>query len=126
MSMGPGFRVVAVQVSKHTLNVCFWGKRMAYVRNSAPGIDHLLHAIQTQAPDLVAIEASGGLEQRVAEALSGKGIAVAVVNSSAVKDFAEATGRLANTGGVIDARSVCAYALKHRALHRGSEVAIPS
>ena len=100
--------------SKDTLNVCYYGKRMSYMRNSPHGIETLLSTVQALAPDLVAIEHSGGFEQPVTEALARTGIAIAVLGQREVTDFARLTGRFANSGGLIDARTLCAYAAQHR------------
>ena len=108
------FRVVGVKVSRDTLNVCYCGKRMAYMRNSPDGIETLLTAVRAQPPDLVAIEHSGGSEHAVTEALARTGVAIAVLGEREVTDFARLTGRFANSGGLIDARTLCAYATRHR------------
>lgn len=52
---------------------------------------------------LVVVEASGGFERPVADALAKAGVACAVVNPARARDFARATGRLAKTDRV-DAR----------------------
>ena|SRR5688572_21055204 len=108
------FRVVGVRVSGDTLNVCYCGKRMAYMRNSPHGIETLMSAVQVLTPDLVAIEHCGGLEQPVAEALTRTGIPIAMLGPQEVTDFARITGRLANSGGLIDARTLWAYAARRR------------
>ncbi len=48
-------------------------------------------------PTLAVLEATGGLEQPVADALQAAGVPVAVVNPRQVRDFARATGQLAKT-----------------------------
>ena len=63
--------------------------------NDETGISELLRRLETA--DLVTIEATGGLEVPVASALATAGIAVAVVNPRQVRDFARATGQLAET-----------------------------
>lgn len=60
-------------------------------------------------PTLVVLEATGGLEVRIAAALAGKGLEVAVVNPRQVRDFAKATGQLAKTDRV-DAAVLAAFA----------------
>lgn len=61
------------------------------------------------APTLVVMEASGGLEQRLAVELAARGVALAVVNPRQVRQFARASGELAKTD-TIDARILCAFA----------------
>jgi transposase len=57
------------------------------------------------APALVVLEATGGLEVRLAAALAAAGLPVAVVNPRQVRAFARATGRLAKTDR-LDARAI--------------------
>jgi transposase len=59
-------------------------------------------------PKLVVLEATGGLQVRVAAALAAKGLPVAVVNPRQVRDFARATGRLAKTDP-LDAEAVARF-----------------
>ncbi len=60
---------------------------------------------------LVVVEATGGLEQRLAAELIDAGLAVAVVNPRQVRDFARAMGRLAKTDR-IDAETLAIFAEK--------------
>lgn len=57
----------------------------------------LVARLQALGPRLVVLEATGGLELRLAAALGLGGLPVAVVNPRQVRDFARATGRLAKT-----------------------------
>lgn len=59
---------------------------------------------------LVVLEATGGLQTRVAAALTAAGLAVAVVNPRQVRDFARATGRLAKTDR-LDAAVIARFAM---------------
>ena len=61
------------------------------------------------APTLVIMEATGGLEQRLAAELAARGVRLAVVNPRQVRQFARAAGELAKTDA-IDARILCAFA----------------
>lgn len=108
------FKIVGVSVSKDTLNVCFYGRRMAFIRNSPGGLETLLNAVLPMTPDLVAIEQCDGLEQPVAEAFAASGITTDVLASREVTDFARVTGRFANSGGRTDARTVYACATRRR------------
>lgn len=60
-------------------------------------------------PQLVVLEATGGLQVRVAAALSAAGLPVAVVNPRQVRDFARAMGQLAKTDR-LDAKVIAAFA----------------
>lgn len=66
-------------------------------------------ALAGVAPTLVVMEASGGLEQRLAAELAARGVRLAVVNPRQVRHFARASGELAKTDA-IDARILCAFA----------------
>ena len=64
--------------------------------NDENGIRDLLKRLESGV-ELVILDATGGLEAPVAGALASAGIAVAVVNPRQVREFARATGRLAET-----------------------------
>ena len=55
----------------------------------------LVERLVAVAPALVVLEATGGMEVRLAAALAAAGLPVAVVNPRRVRAFARATGRLA-------------------------------
>ena len=59
-------------------------------------IEHLRHAGVT----LVVLEATGGIEQRIALELAAAQVPVAVVNPRQVRDFARGVGRLAKNDRV--------------------------
>lgn len=69
----------------------------------------LCNALADLAPTLVVMEASGGLEQRLAAELAARGVRLAVVNPRQVRQFARASGELAKTD-TLDARILCAFA----------------
>lgn len=69
----------------------------------------LCDALADLAPSLVVMEASGGLEQRLAAELAARGVRLAVVNPRQVRQFARASGELAKTDA-LDARILCAFA----------------
>ncbi|MBE9054377.1 transposase [Nostocales cyanobacterium LEGE 11386] len=56
--------------------------------------------LQALQPELVVLEATGGMEVAVAVALSSVNITVAIVNPRQVRDFAKATGKLAKTDAI--------------------------
>jgi len=58
-------------------------------------VAQLATRMQTLAPQVIVIEASGGYESLVATMLAAAGLPVAVVNPRQVRDFAKAIGRLA-------------------------------
>ena len=101
---------VGIDVSQSTLDICLEASKRAWqVSHDEKGMDSLLVSMKAQAPTLIVMEATGGLEVRVATALAGKGFPVAVVNPRQARDFAKATGRLAKTDRV-DAAVLAAFA----------------
>ena len=78
-------------------------------RHDAAGIAQICGRLQVQAPVLVVLEATGGLELSLAAALAAAGLAVAVVNPRQVRDFARAVGQLAKTDA-LDAHLLARFA----------------
>ena len=61
------------------------------------GIGVLVERLIAMSPELVILEATGGLEAPVAAAIAGAGLPVVVMNPRQVRDFAKAKGKLAKT-----------------------------
>ncbi|MGF1615524.1 MAG: IS110 family transposase [Gammaproteobacteria bacterium] len=103
-------RFVGIDVSKARLDVCIEpAGSVSQVAYEDAGVEHLVGQLKDINPTLVVIEATGGLEVRMASALAAKGLPVAVVNPRQVRDFAKATGALAKTDR-IDAAVLAAFA----------------
>lgn len=106
-------RAVGIDVSLAWLDVVVGasGPRER-VPNTASGhaalAKKLMALAPEQRPELVVMEATGGLERTVATALTEAGLAVAVVNPRRVRDFARCTGHLAKTDA-IDAQVLAEY-----------------
>lgn len=100
---------VGIDVSKATLDVCVEpsGKQWCSP-NDASGIEEIITTLSEDAVALVVLEATGGMEQAVTQALAQAGIAVVVTNPRRVRDFAKAIGKLAKTDR-IDARVLARY-----------------
>jgi transposase len=77
--------------------------------NTQEGIAALGAFCQAHQVELVAMEATGGHEQRAFAQLSEHGLPVAVVNPRAVRQFAQSMGRLEKTDA-IDAAMIAWYA----------------
>jgi transposase len=78
---------VGIDVSKETLDMAALPEESHLtVKHSEQGVVELLEWLGALAPSLVVLEATGGLETRVATALAGAGIKVAVVNPRQVRD----------------------------------------
>ena len=109
---------VGIDVSSQTLEVAGSDRPETWqVGNDVGGIDQLVQQLQDVAPALVVLEATGGYEFEAACALQAAGLAVAVVNPRAARDFARAMGALAKTDA-LDARMLAAFA---RVLHQHPE-----
>lgn len=65
--------------------------------NDDAGHEALITVLAGQTVELIAMEASGGLERDLACALQAAGFAVAVVNPRQARDFARTMGYLAKT-----------------------------
>lgn len=101
--------IVGIDVSKdrldvHVLPVC----ESFCVGNDHAGIDALVSRLVEAGVDVVALEATGGLEMVAAAALTAAGLAVLVVNPAQVRSYAHALGRHAKTD-TIDAAVIAAF-----------------
>ena len=108
----PTERFVGIDVSKDSLDL--FAEPPAPQLSTHCGYDDatvhtLCNALADLAPTLVVMEASGGLEQRLAAELAARGVRLAVVNPRQVRQFARASGELAKTDA-LDARTLCAFA----------------
>ena len=101
---------VGIGVAKHRLEI--------HVRPAGEGftVDHddenpaaLVERLVALEPALVVLEATGGMEVRLAAALAAAGLPVAVVNPRQVRAFARAMGRLAKTDR-LDAQAIARFA----------------
>ena len=101
---------VGIDVSKNTLDVRIDSdSTILHVAYDAAGIKTVGKRLTEAAPTLIVMEATGGLETRLATELVAKGLPVAVINPRQARDFAKATGELSKTDR-IDAAILCAFA----------------
>ena len=77
--------------------------KLFQVTNDEIGIRGLVQTLKKIQPELIVLEATGGMEIDAAIKLTQAKLAVAVINPRQARDFAKATGQLAKTD-VIDAR----------------------
>jgi transposase len=105
---------VGVDVSKDRLDVHVHpaGAVLKFNRDGT-GIEALIGALGDVAPQLVAVEATGGFETVVVAALAAAGLPVVVVNPAQVRAFATALGRRAKTDP-IDAAVIAQFAAATR------------
>ncbi len=79
------------------------------VTNDELGISKLVQTLSKIQPELIVLEATGGMEIDAAIKLTQAGLAVAVINPRQARHFAKATGQLAKTDA-IDARVLAHFA----------------
>ena len=91
-------RDVGIDVSKDRLDVAVLGEEQVWqVDNSQKGITELVQWMLDLQPELIVVEATGGYQRSIVEALFHAGLPVAVVNPARVRQFARACGLLAKT-----------------------------
>jgi transposase len=101
---------VGIDVAKDTLDVAVRPTAETWtVGNDEAGIMALVTHVQTLAPTLVVLEATGGFQAALTAALAAAGLPVVVVNPRQVRAFAHAIGILAKTDR-IDARIIAHFA----------------
>ncbi|MGL5833879.1 MAG: IS110 family transposase [Waterburya sp.] len=79
------------------------------VANNEVGISRLVQTLTEIKPELIVLEATGGMEIDATVKLIEAGLAVAVINPRQARDFAKATGTLAKTDA-IDAKLLAHFA----------------
>jgi len=100
---------VGIDVSKSRLDVAVLGEeRECPVDNTQAGIAKLVQQMQELQPELIVVEATGGYQRAMVEALFQAGLPVAVVNPARVRQFARACGLLAKTDK-LDARVLAEF-----------------
>ena len=89
---------VGIDVSKATLEAaCFQNKELKQFKNNPKGIGELIEWMQRIQPELVVLEATGGLELPCVTELNRAHVRISVVNPGRVRGFARSIGQLAKT-----------------------------
>lgn len=89
---------IGIDVSKDRLDIGVLGEKQArQVENTCQGIGQLVAWMLELQPELIVVEATGGYQRSVVDALFHAGLSVAVVNPARVRQFARACGLLAKT-----------------------------
>lgn len=107
--MKESFVYVGVDVAKADLQVAAGQQNVRYA-NTPAGHRRLVAWLRSFGVVQVVLEATGGYERALVEALHAEAMTVSVVNPRAVRDFARAQGHLAKTDR-IDARVLVDYAI---------------
>ena len=101
---------VGIDVSKAQLDVAIRPSAQSLsVTNDRAGIKSLIKHLKKLGPQLVVLEATGGLERQVLSALIAGEIPVVMANPRHIRDFAKSIGQLAKTDR-IDASVIAHYA----------------
>ncbi len=101
---------IGIDISKDYLDIADSTTQNTWrTSNDETGIANLTKRLSTQAPTLIVLEATGGLETPLALALATDRLPVVVVNPRQVRDFAKATGQLAKTD-TLDAKVLARFA----------------
>lgn len=89
---------VGIDVAKATLDIAVLpaGRTWQVARTEA-AIATLATALAAQGPQVIVLEATGGLERLVVAGLQAAGLPVAVINPRRAREFARASGREAKT-----------------------------
>lgn len=113
-----GTNFIGIDVSKDRLDVHVRPAGETFmVTRDEEGLGDLVSRLSPLSPALVVLEATGGLQLRVAAHLGAACLPVAVVNPRQVRDFARAAGRLAKTDR-LDAEVIAAFAEAMRPVPR--------
>lgn len=105
---------VGVDVSKDRLDVAAWPEEKRWsIKNEPEDIERLIEELHALKPQVVVMEATGGLEMRLAVLLDAAEVPLAIVNPRPVRDFARSHGWLAKTDR-IDALALARFAESHR------------
>lgn len=86
-----------IDVSKHTLDVTTWPETdmLNLDRDAADYLETLVAWLKAHGVNRVGLEASGGYETEIVEALCAQGFEVCLFNAYRIRMFAKAKGRLA-------------------------------
>jgi transposase len=103
-------KYVGIDVSKDKLDVFIRpDKKHFVIANNEAELIKLSLQLEEIAPELIAVESTGGYENLLVEILSGKGLKVARVNPLYIKNFAKSGGSKAKTDK-LDSSIIAHYA----------------
>jgi transposase len=92
---------VGIDVSKHRLDVAIRPAAERFrVENSEAGLTELLKRLRKVECDRIVVEPSGGYELQLVRSLAQAKLPVVVINARQIRQFAQATERLAKTDDI--------------------------
>jgi len=92
---------VGIDVCQKSLDVYIRpSSKVFQVTNDRVGISKLIQILIEIQPELIVLEATGGMEIDAATQLTQAELSVAVINPRQARDFAKATGQLAKTDAI--------------------------
>lgn len=101
--------VIGIDISKKHLDVADNGdspvQRLSY---DDAEVENLCKTLAGRSPDLIVVEATGGLERPLVAAMAAAGLPVVVANPANVRHFAKSMGRLAKTDA-LDAKVIARF-----------------
>jgi transposase len=101
---------VGIDVSKDLLDIKIRPDGPAWqIQHNQVGIEDLIQRLRPFSISLIVLEATGGLQVRLAAQLAAAGLPVVVANPRQIRDFARSVGRLAKTDK-LDADSIAQFA----------------
>lgn len=101
---------VGIDVAKQSFDVATnQSREVCHYTYDGYGLRTFIKQLRTIKPQLVVMEATGGLERRLHHQLAQAGFNVAIVNPRQVRDYARAFNQLAKTDK-IDARIIASFA----------------
>jgi len=101
---------VGIDVSKNKLDIAFGKNTSPFtIPYNEKGIDSLIQKLLKCQIQLIVLESTGGLENKIFRQLQKRNFPVVVVNPRQIRDFAKATGQLAKTDS-LDARIIAHFA----------------
>lgn len=103
--------VVGIDVAKEHLDyICLPEKKARQIPNSSKGLKKMIPWLAKQNPKIVVLEATGGYQNALTQALAEAKIPYTVVNPRQVRDFARSLNRLGKTDK-LDALTLAEFAL---------------
>jgi transposase len=100
-SQTPSSLFVGIDVAKDKLDLARTDSgELLTIGNDADGIVRIVQSLRSASPTVIVVEATGGLERKLVDALLDAHLPVAIVNPGRVRHFAKGVGILAKTDAI--------------------------